>query len=107
MLVTEISGPTGSEQKKIIGIVRLNKIFGTKEAELKMIIVDRFHNLGLGEKMLEKAILCSQKEGIKNIHTHILQDNLVMVRLCEKLGFQRQQESLSHNIISMILKTAV
>ena len=107
VLVTEISGPTGSEQKKIIGIVRLNKIFGTKEAELKMIIVDRFHNLGLGEKMLEKAILCSQKEGIKNIHTHILQDNLVMVRLCEKLGFQRQQESLSHNIISMILKTAV
>jgi len=82
--VAEINSETG---KKIIGVGRLFRVPGTRFARFAMIIVDKYHNLGLGTQLLEHLISIAKQENIEMIDARILSENAGMIKICQKLGF--------------------
>lgn len=101
-LVAEVLDPQ-IQEKRIIGVLRLYRLFGTKEAELKLIIADRFQHLGLGKKMLQEGLLVAKKESFHAVYVHILEDNKGMIHLCQAQGFQKlNSESAREKVISMV-----
>jgi acetyltransferase len=96
LLLAEVS-------KAVIGACRISKIYGTEEAEIKLIIVDKWHHQGLGKLLLEQAVLIAHQENIKKLSCLILQENTVMLKLCEKLGFKLEKTKKEASIIQATL----
>jgi acetyltransferase len=86
-LVAEFQNPqTGN--RDIIGVGRLSKIRGTKEAEFALLVSDRFQRKGIGTALLERLIQVGRDEQLDQITGDILPENHDMQRLSEKLGFR-------------------
>ncbi len=86
-IVAELTDSKTNE-RKIIGFGRLSRIPGTDSAQYKITIVDAYHNLGLGTKLLEYLIDIAKKEHIKRIYAHILSENENMIKISRRLGFK-------------------
>jgi acetyltransferase len=71
----------------ILGVGRLGKQHGVNEAEVAMLIVDRFQGQGLGSELLRRLIQAGRDEKIARITAEILPENVAMRRVCQKLGF--------------------
>jgi acetyltransferase len=84
--VAEIPG------KKIIGVGRLFLVPGTRYARFSMVIVDQYHNLGLGTKILQQLIEIAHQENIERIDARILSENEGMIKICKRLGFEISQD---------------
>ena len=52
-----------------------------------MIIVDEFHNLGLGSQLLKHLVEIAKQENIEMIDSRILTENIGMITICRRLGF--------------------
>lgn len=87
--VAEIDTPNG---KKIIGVGRLFLIPGTRFARFVMVIIDQYHNLGLGTELLKHLITIAKQEKIEMIDSRILSENAGMIKICERLGFKIFQD---------------
>ena len=61
--VAEIDGANG---KRIIGVGRLYRVPGTRYARFAMIIVDKYHNRGLGTELLQHLISIAKQEKYRN-----------------------------------------
>lgn len=83
-LVAEIKK---GDDAKIIGVIRLSRIPSSHEAQLTMIIQDKYHGIGLGTKLLHEAIKIAKKENIHVILAQILDENGGMIKICKKAGF--------------------
>jgi len=77
-----------NNERKIIGVGRLFRVPGTDYARFAMIIIDDFHNLGLGTQLLRHLISIAKQEKIKKINACILNENIGMIKLCKSLGFE-------------------
>ncbi len=86
-LVAEYKDHTTAE-RSILGVVRLIKQHGQKEAEFAMIVGDSNQKKGLGEELLRRLLQIARDEKLKRITADILPDNRPMQRICEKLGFK-------------------
>jgi acetyltransferase len=86
-LVVEDRDPSSNE-RKIIGVARLSKIFGTSDAQFAMIVADDYQGKGLGTELLNRLIDVGRDEGLERIFAEMLLDNDSMKTLCEKLGFE-------------------
>jgi acetyltransferase len=84
-LVVEIRGMEGPE---IIGVGRLNRVFGTDEAEVGVIVTDAYQNHGLGAELLRRAIRVAREEGIRALTSEMMADNLSMQVISKALGFR-------------------
>lgn len=84
-LIVEIENK--DQDKEIIGMGRLRRIFGTNNAQIKMIIADSYHGLGLGTKLLQSLLEVAEKENIGQVDAHILSENMGMIKICKRLGF--------------------
>lgn len=82
--VAEVDFPKG---KRIIGVGRLFRVPGTCYARFTMIIVDNYHNLGLGTQLLEHLISIAKQENIEMIDARILTENTGMIKICKCAGF--------------------
>jgi acetyltransferase len=83
-----VAGIKKGEHEDIIGVGRLNRIPGTHKSQFKMIIADAYHNLGLGTQLLEYLLTIAKAEKIAEIDGHILSENVGMIHICKKLGFE-------------------
>jgi acetyltransferase len=83
----EIKGTKEIQRKEIIGVGRLYRVPGTPYARFAMIIVDRYHYLGLGTDLLKHLIGIARQEKIEMIDARILSENVGMIKLCRSLGF--------------------
>ncbi|HUJ21843.1 MAG TPA: bifunctional acetate--CoA ligase family protein/GNAT family N-acetyltransferase [Bryobacteraceae bacterium] len=90
-LVAERESDAGSHGH-ILGIGRLTRVHGTKEAEMAVLISDDFHRQGLGTELLRRLIAIAKEERIERISADILAENRPMQRVCERLGFKLQYE---------------
>lgn len=72
----------------ILGVGRLSKLHGRKEAEFAMLVNDAYQKQGLGTKLLEQLVAIARQEGMTRITAEILHENRAMQRVCEKVGFQ-------------------
>lgn len=85
-LVAERQDPA-TGQPEIIGVGRLQRIHGTRDAEFAIVISDQFQHQGLGHELLRRLLEVARDFGIQTVRADILADNVAMQRICEKFGF--------------------
>ena len=83
-LVAEIRGPNGPE---IIGVGRMNRIHGTREADVAILVTDVYQNRGLGAELLRRVIRVAREEGVTAVSAEMMADNLAMQVISKALGF--------------------
>jgi acetyltransferase len=76
----------------ILGIGRLGKIAGTRDAEYAIVVSDAWQNRGLGTQLLRLLVQVARHEQIQRLVASILPENLEMQRMAEKLGFQLERD---------------
>ena len=85
-LVAERENPDGGHE--LLGIGRLSRVHGTREAEMAVLVSDDFQGRGLGTELLQRLIKIAREEKIERITADILAENRTMQRVCERVGFQ-------------------
>ncbi len=73
---------------EIVGIGRLSKLRGRDEAELAVLVDDRFQHLGMGTELYRRLIAVARDEKVKRVVSTILAENREMRAICQKLGFE-------------------
>ena len=85
LVVETENGASG--EVKILGVGRLRKIPGSNDGEFAVLISDEFQGQGLGTELVRRLVEVGRQEKLGKIIGDVLQDNVVMRRVCEKLGF--------------------
>ena len=80
------SASTGEHE--ILGVGRLSKIRGTDQAEFALVISDRFQGQGLGTELLTRLLQIGRDEKLRRIVGVILNENVAMKSICQRLGFR-------------------
>jgi acetyltransferase len=87
VLVVEQKGKDDSPE--IIAIGRLSKLpGGSNEAELAVLVDDRYQRQGLGTELYRRLIAVAHDEKLKRVVSTILGENRDMRAICQKLGFR-------------------
>ena len=77
-----------SEGNEIIGVARLSRVHGTREAEVAVLVTDRYQGRGLGAELLRQAVRVARLEGITALSAQMMPDNRPMQSLTKALGFK-------------------
>jgi len=85
-LVMEHKLPDDSPE--IISIGRLSKLRGRHEAELAVLVDDRFQHQGMGTELYRRLIEIAKQEKIEKIISTVLIENYDMLAICRRLGFE-------------------
>jgi acetyltransferase len=92
-LVAERTNPDTGE-KEIMGVARLSRRGGAPdEAELSVLISDRFQRRGLGTMLLDKLLEVGRAEGLRRTTADILFENYPMQHISKKLGFSLHRDT--------------
>jgi len=89
-LVVEHKADDGMSE--IIGIGRLSKLRGTSDAEMAVLIDDRYQHQGMGTELYRRLLEVARKEKVKRVVSTILSENRDMRAICQKLGFKMQAD---------------
>jgi acetyltransferase len=87
-LVAEHLDATGNPE--IIGIGRLNRLHETDQAEVAVMISDKYQKHGIGTELLRRAVHVAREENIRALSGEMLPDNLAMRTILKRLGFRSQ-----------------
>jgi len=80
-------------EPEILGVGRLSKhCIVPGEAEVALLVSDRFQHQGLGTTLLEKLLEVARVEGLSRITADMLFENRPTQRLLEKLGFRLKRD---------------
>jgi acetyltransferase len=72
---------------EILGVGRLMKIHGTREAEIAVLISDHWQGRGLGRELLSRLLTVAADDRLSFVVADILPDNRGVMRILDKLGF--------------------
>ncbi len=86
VLVGEYCAGTGAPE--IIAVGRLSKLHARDEAELAVLVDDRFQHMGIGTELYRRLIHIAQEEKVKRLQCTVLTENREMQAICQKLGFR-------------------
>jgi len=76
-----------TEAREIVAVGRLSKLHARNEAEIAVLVSDRYQGQGLGTELLRLLIEIGRDENLGRIVADILPANRVMRRIARKLGF--------------------
>ena len=86
-LLAEHTDPqTGA--RSIIAIGSFQKIPWKKDAEIAVLISDRYHGQGLGRELIARLVGVARDEGIRRLTAVTMMENRGMRAIFEKLGFR-------------------
>ncbi|MFW6117320.1 MAG: GNAT family N-acetyltransferase, partial [Thermoproteota archaeon] len=74
--------------RKIIGVSRLILEPGRDTGEFAVVVADDWQGLGLGSKLVDYLMEIAKDMELETISGEILSNNLRMIRLCDKKGFE-------------------
>ena len=94
---------TNDDQVEIIAIGRLSRVRGREEAEMAVLVDDRFQHQGLGTELYRRLIEVARDEQLGCVVSTILSENREMQTICRKLGF-RLESSLEDGTVEAKLK---
>jgi acetyltransferase len=79
----------GDDRRTILALGRLSRerIRGAADAEFSLLVGDPWQGQGIGGQLMSRLIEVAEREGIRKIHSDILEANLRMQRVCARLGF--------------------
>jgi acetyltransferase len=86
-LVVECPDPN-SGLPEIIGVGRLTAQKDNKSVDFALIVSDRYQGFGLGTELLARLIQIARREKFHRMSGEILPDNIDMVHVAQKLGFE-------------------
>ncbi|HEX8814734.1 MAG TPA: bifunctional acetate--CoA ligase family protein/GNAT family N-acetyltransferase [Terriglobales bacterium] len=89
-LVMEHKAADGTPE--IISIGRLSKLRGRNEAELAVLVDDRFQHQGMGTELYRRLIEIAKQDKLDRVISTVLVENYDMLAICRALGFQLQGE---------------
>lgn len=78
--------------EEILGVIRLTKIPGTKDATFALTVKDRWQNKGIGTKLMQKLLDAARQEKVDRIVAYMLEENKEMQALCKHFGFTLKTE---------------
>jgi acetyltransferase len=91
VLVAEYKNEVGAAE--IIAIGRLSKLRGVgNEAELAVLVDDRYQGQGLGSELYRRLLAVARDEKLKRVISTILAENREMRTICQKLGFHMESD---------------
>lgn len=97
-LVAERRNPETGDSE-IFGVGRLMKIHGTTEAEVAVVVSDKWQGRGLGKELLARLLIVGSDEKLTKLTADILPDNREVMRICEKLSF-----TLKHSLDDEVVR---
>jgi acetyltransferase len=100
-LVVEHKKEDGNPE--IIAIGRLSRVRGRDDAEMAVLVDDRFQHLGLGTELYQRLIEVARDEHMTSVVSTILSENHEMQAICRKLGF-RLEANMEDGTIEAVLK---
>jgi acetyltransferase len=100
-LVAEGRRPENGE-RFVLGIGRLSKLPGSKDAEFAIVISDVWQNRGLGTQLLTLLLQIARNERIARLSGMIMAQNLEMQHVAEKLGFKLTRDLADSAIMAGI-----
>jgi acetyltransferase len=89
-LVVEHKKEDGSPE--IIAIGRLSRLHGRNDAEMAVLVDDRFQYQGLGTELYQQLIEIARDEHLSAVSCTILNENREMQAICRRLGFQMKTD---------------
>jgi acetyltransferase len=91
VLVVEHKKEDGHPEAIAIG--RLSKLRGgSNEAELAVLVDDRYQGQGMGTELYRRLIAVARDEKLKRVVSTILTENREMRAICQKLGFRMEAD---------------
>ncbi len=90
-LVAVRAGANGAQE--ILAIGRLSKNAGTHEAEVAVLVTDKFQRQGLGMEIVRRLITVARDEKLESIEANTLAENVAMRALAAGLGFASEWKS--------------
>ncbi len=93
-LVAEFNDPRSGE-RRVLGVGRLSKLHGGKDAEVAILVCDEYQRRGLGEQLLQRVIDVARGEKLAHIGAEMLPDNIAMQIIAKRLGFHMATLSTS------------
>jgi acetyltransferase len=91
VLVVERKNNEG--QPEVIAIGRLSKLRGGgNEAELAVLVDDRYQGQGMGTELYRRLVAVARDEKLKRVVSTILAENREMRAICQKLGFRLESD---------------
>ena len=91
VLVVERKGK--DDRPEIIAVGRLSKTRGgSNEAELAVLVDDRYQGQGLGTELYRRLISVAHEEKLKRVVSTVLNENREMRAICQKLGFRMEAD---------------
>jgi acetyltransferase len=94
---------TDDGSPEIIAIGRLSRLHGKDEAEMAVLVDDRFQHQGLGTELYRRLIEVARDEHLGSVVSTILSENREMQIICRKLGFQLEA-SIEDGTVQAVLK---
>ncbi|MGD0435274.1 MAG: bifunctional acetate--CoA ligase family protein/GNAT family N-acetyltransferase [Bryobacteraceae bacterium] len=88
--VAERSDPVTGE-RQIVAVGRLVKSHPADEAELAIIVSDKFHRRGIGTEIVRQLVDFARAEKLSRITATVLFENRAMQKVFEKVGFRLEQ----------------
>jgi len=92
-----------SRGRQIIGIGRLSKTPGVSEAEVALLVHDRWQHRGLGGLLMKTLVQVAKTEAVGRVVASILPENLEMQRICESAGFKLTRR-LDQNLVEATIQ---
>jgi len=101
-LVAERTAPdTGA--REILAVGRLSKTPAENEAEIALLVSDRYQRLGIGSEMLRRLIEVGRAEKLARIKAEILPENHVTQKVLSRQGF-KLVHSIKDGVVRGVLK---
>jgi acetyltransferase len=87
-----------AHREDLLGVGRLIRVHGTRDAEFAILISDQWQGHGIGTELLARLVQIGREEKLERIVADILPDNTEMQRVCEKIGF-KQEYSAAEGVV--------
>jgi acetyltransferase len=85
--------PPRNDEREILAVGRLSKARIATEAELAILVTDRYQGHGLGTELLRRLIRMGREERLSKIVAHILPENVPMRQMAKRFGFETRKSA--------------
>ena len=101
-LVADYTNPA-TEEHEILAVGRLSRERANREAEVAVLVTDRYQQCGIGSELMRRLIQVARDEKLERIIAEILPENAGMQALGNRFGF-RNRETDDRAVVTAVLE---
>lgn len=101
-----LAAPDRPGEAEIFGAVRISADPDNENAEFAIGVRDDYAGKGVGTRLMEKIIAYAKGRGLLRIFGVILTENLVMIDICQRLGFRIEPLADRPEVVQATLELA-